>query len=144
MGICRVLISRKQLKNMERIKFINGVEVMMCDHLMVRAWRCASDELFLSSKSKYIMIPMFHIKVRNTVRRSFSTWGLLLSNILMLRIIYLQIEPLLLSGKHVMVVAHANSLRSMIMYLDELSSEEVKNEIHKFQAKCFHIHTLYL
>lgn len=38
-----------------------------------------------------------------------------------------QIEPLLLTGKHVMVVAHANSLRSMIMYLDELTSEEVIN-----------------
>ncbi|KAI3451130.1 hypothetical protein Pfo_007795 [Paulownia fortunei] len=37
------------------------------------------------------------------------------------------IEPLLLSGKHVMVVAHANSLRSIIMYLDKLTSQEVIN-----------------
>ncbi|XP_027077649.1 2,3-bisphosphoglycerate-dependent phosphoglycerate mutase 1 [Coffea arabica] len=35
------------------------------------------------------------------------------------------IEPQLLIGKHVMVVAHANSLRSMIMYLDKLTSQEV-------------------
>ncbi|GFQ03717.1 2 3-bisphosphoglycerate-dependent phosphoglycerate mutase [Phtheirospermum japonicum] len=37
------------------------------------------------------------------------------------------IEPELLSGKHVMVVAHANSLRSIIMYLDQLTSQEVIN-----------------
>ncbi|XP_075497655.1 2,3-bisphosphoglycerate-dependent phosphoglycerate mutase 1-like isoform X2 [Primulina tabacum] len=37
------------------------------------------------------------------------------------------IEPQLLSGRHVMVVAHANSLRSIIMYLDKLTSEEVIN-----------------
>lgn len=90
------------------------------------------------------MIPMFHIKARKTVRRSFSSRGLLLLNILMLIRIYLQIEPLLLSGKHVMVVAHANSLRSMIMYLDELTSEEVKNEIHKFQAKFLYICCIYI
>ncbi|KAL0344376.1 UNVERIFIED_CONTAM: 2,3-bisphosphoglycerate-dependent phosphoglycerate mutase [Sesamum angustifolium] len=37
------------------------------------------------------------------------------------------IEPQLLSGMHVMVVAHANSLRSIIMYLDKLTSQEVIN-----------------
>ncbi|KAJ0754511.1 putative phosphoglycerate mutase (2,3-diphosphoglycerate-dependent) [Helianthus annuus] len=38
-----------------------------------------------------------------------------------------QIEPQLMAGKHVMVVAHANSLRSIIMYLDNLSPQEVIN-----------------
>ncbi|KAK4485949.1 hypothetical protein RD792_008601 [Penstemon davidsonii] len=37
------------------------------------------------------------------------------------------IEPQLLIGRHVMVVAHANSLRSIIMYLDKLTSQEVIN-----------------
>ncbi|KAK4417168.1 2,3-bisphosphoglycerate-dependent phosphoglycerate mutase [Sesamum alatum] len=37
------------------------------------------------------------------------------------------IEPQLLSGRHLMVVAHANSLRSIIMYLDKLTSQEVIN-----------------
>ncbi|KAL8251611.1 hypothetical protein R6Q59_035304 [Mikania micrantha] len=37
------------------------------------------------------------------------------------------IEPQLMVGKHVMVVAHANSLRSIIMYLDNLSPQEVIN-----------------
>ncbi|XP_059624305.1 2,3-bisphosphoglycerate-dependent phosphoglycerate mutase 1-like isoform X2 [Cornus florida] len=37
------------------------------------------------------------------------------------------IEPQLSSGKHVMVVAHANSLRSIIVYLDKLTSQEVIN-----------------
>ncbi|KAJ4965429.1 hypothetical protein NE237_017278 [Protea cynaroides] len=36
-----------------------------------------------------------------------------------------QIEPQLLSGKNVMIAAHGNSLRSIIMYLDKLTSQEV-------------------
>ncbi|TXG60647.1 hypothetical protein EZV62_015220 [Acer yangbiense] len=38
-----------------------------------------------------------------------------------------QIEPHLQSGKHVMVAAHGNSLRSIIMYLDKLTSQEVSS-----------------
>ncbi|KAI4321147.1 hypothetical protein MLD38_034565 [Melastoma candidum] len=36
-----------------------------------------------------------------------------------------QIEPQLQSGKHIMIAAHGNSLRSIIMYLDKLTSQEV-------------------
>ncbi|XP_062145706.1 2,3-bisphosphoglycerate-dependent phosphoglycerate mutase 1 [Alnus glutinosa] len=36
-----------------------------------------------------------------------------------------QIEPQLLCGKNVMIAAHGNSLRSIIMYLDKLTSQEV-------------------
>ncbi|KAG8632971.1 hypothetical protein MANES_18G069600v8 [Manihot esculenta] len=36
-----------------------------------------------------------------------------------------QIETQLRSGKHVMIAAHGNSLRSIIMYLDKLTSQEV-------------------
>ncbi|KAG8660401.1 2,3-bisphosphoglycerate-dependent phosphoglycerate mutase 1 [Manihot esculenta] len=36
-----------------------------------------------------------------------------------------QIEHQLCSGKHVMIAAHGNSLRSIIMYLDKLTSQEV-------------------
>lgn len=35
------------------------------------------------------------------------------------------IEPQLLCGKNVMIAAHGNSLRSIIMYLDKLTSQEV-------------------
>ncbi|KAI5654701.1 hypothetical protein M9H77_31888 [Catharanthus roseus] len=35
------------------------------------------------------------------------------------------IEPQLLRGKNVMIAAHGNSLRSIIMYLDKLTSQEV-------------------
>ncbi|GAB4861194.1 2,3-bisphosphoglycerate-dependent phosphoglycerate mutase 1 [Ancistrocladus abbreviatus] len=35
------------------------------------------------------------------------------------------IEPQLSAGKNVMIAAHGNSLRSIIMYLDELTSQEV-------------------
>ncbi|XP_059631409.1 2,3-bisphosphoglycerate-dependent phosphoglycerate mutase 1-like [Cornus florida] len=35
------------------------------------------------------------------------------------------IEPQLLSGKNVMIAAHGNSLRSIIMYLDKLTTQEV-------------------
>lgn len=37
------------------------------------------------------------------------------------------IEPQLFSGKNVMIAAHGNSLRSIIMYLDKLTSQEVIN-----------------
>ncbi|KAH8508806.1 hypothetical protein H0E87_010812 [Populus deltoides] len=37
------------------------------------------------------------------------------------------IEPQLHSGKNVMIAAHGNSLRSIIMYLDKLTSQEVIN-----------------
>ncbi|URE38309.1 2,3-bisphosphoglycerate-dependent phosphoglycerate [Musa troglodytarum] len=36
-----------------------------------------------------------------------------------------QIVPQPLSGENVMIAAHGNSLRSIIMYLDKLNSEEV-------------------
>lgn len=36
-----------------------------------------------------------------------------------------QIEPQLQSGKNVMIAAHGNSLRSIIMYLDKLTSQQV-------------------
>ncbi|MBA0867589.1 hypothetical protein Goshw_001661 [Gossypium schwendimanii] len=35
------------------------------------------------------------------------------------------IEPQLLSGKNILISAHGNSLRSIIMYLDKLTSQEV-------------------
>ncbi|RZR89382.1 hypothetical protein BHM03_00017085 [Ensete ventricosum] len=38
-----------------------------------------------------------------------------------------QIVPQLLTGKNVMIAAHGNSLRSIIMYLDKLTSQEVIN-----------------
>ncbi|KAG6495898.1 hypothetical protein ZIOFF_043728 [Zingiber officinale] len=38
-----------------------------------------------------------------------------------------QIEPQLSLGKNVMIAAHGNSLRSIIMYLDNLTSQEVIN-----------------
>lgn len=41
------------------------------------------------------------------------------------RNVVLQIEPQLVSGKNVMIAAHGNSLRSIIMYLDKLTSQEV-------------------
>eukprot|EP00250_Pteridium_aquilinum_P017845 c23803_g1_i1 orf=315-1349(-) len=36
-----------------------------------------------------------------------------------------QIEPQLASGKNILIAAHGNSLRSIIMYLDKLTSQEV-------------------
>ncbi|WOL08685.1 hypothetical protein Cni_G17438 [Canna indica] len=36
-----------------------------------------------------------------------------------------QVEPQLMIGKNVMIAAHGNSLRSIIMYLDKLTSQEV-------------------
>jgi 2,3-bisphosphoglycerate-dependent phosphoglycerate mutase len=36
-----------------------------------------------------------------------------------------KIEPMVMAGKNVWVVAHGNSLRSLVMYLDNLTREEV-------------------
>ncbi|MGB0403262.1 MAG: 2,3-bisphosphoglycerate-dependent phosphoglycerate mutase [Salibacteraceae bacterium] len=35
------------------------------------------------------------------------------------------IEPMLKAGKNVLVVAHGNSLRSLVMYMEDLSPEEI-------------------
>lgn len=35
------------------------------------------------------------------------------------------VEPLLFSGQNVLIAAHGNSLRAIIMYLDSLTSQEV-------------------
>lgn len=51
MGSFRVIISRKQLKDMERSRFINGVEVMMFGHPMERVWKCAWEGLLRILKS---------------------------------------------------------------------------------------------
>lgn len=37
------------------------------------------------------------------------------------------IEPLLKSGKNVLVVAHGNSLRSMVMFIEKISKEDILN-----------------
>jgi len=49
----------------------------------------------------------------------------------------LQIEPQLLSGKNVMISAHGNSLRSIIMYLDKLTSQEVAGVFRIIVAPMF-------
>ncbi|MFN3307262.1 MAG: 2,3-bisphosphoglycerate-dependent phosphoglycerate mutase, partial [Candidatus Kapaibacteriota bacterium] len=36
-----------------------------------------------------------------------------------------EIEPLLRQGKNVLISAHGNSLRALVMYLENLSKEEV-------------------
>lgn len=37
----------------------------------------------------------------------------------------LEIEPLLIAGKNVLVVAHGNSLRALMMYLEKLTAETI-------------------
>ncbi|NGX50965.1 MAG: 2,3-bisphosphoglycerate-dependent phosphoglycerate mutase [Chlamydiae bacterium] len=49
-----------------------------------------------------------------------------------------KIVPFLEKGKHVLVSAHGNSLRSIVMYLDNLSEEEVLNlEIPTGEPLCY-------
>ena len=38
-----------------------------------------------------------------------------------------EIEPLLKSNKNVLIVAHGNSLRSLFMYLENISKEDIVN-----------------
>lgn len=45
-------------------------------------------------------------------------------------IVFMQIQPELALGNNVLIAAHGNSLRSIIMYLDKLTSQEVtKNKL---------------
>ncbi|XVF39486.1 hypothetical protein PTKIN_Ptkin01aG0038600 [Pterospermum kingtungense] len=48
------------------------------------------------------------------------------------------IEPQILSGKNVMIAAHGNSLRSIIMYLDKLTSQEVWT-LFQLHPGCFRL-----
>lgn len=51
------------------------------------------------------------------------------------------IVPYLKEGKHVLVSAHGNSLRSIVMYLDKLSEEEVLElEIPTGEPLCYSFH----
>ena len=43
----------------------------------------------------------------------------------------IQIEPKLQAGKNIMIAAHGNSLRSIIMYLDSLTSQEVNKAYYR-------------
>lgn len=38
-----------------------------------------------------------------------------------------EIEPLLIAGKNVLIVAHGNSLRALMMYLEKISPEHIVN-----------------
>jgi 2,3-bisphosphoglycerate-dependent phosphoglycerate mutase len=38
-----------------------------------------------------------------------------------------QIEPLLRQGRNVLIVAHGNSLRALMMHLEKISAEEIPN-----------------
>jgi len=38
-----------------------------------------------------------------------------------------QIIPQLKQGKHVLIVAHGNSLRALVKYLDNISDDEIIN-----------------
>ncbi|MEP7093590.1 MAG: 2,3-bisphosphoglycerate-dependent phosphoglycerate mutase, partial [Flavobacterium sp.] len=38
-----------------------------------------------------------------------------------------EIEPQLKSGKNVLIVAHGNSLRALMMYLENITAEDIEN-----------------
>ncbi|XVE80149.1 hypothetical protein DITRI_Ditri14bG0116300 [Diplodiscus trichospermus] len=48
------------------------------------------------------------------------------------RVLRVQIEPWLLTRKNDMIAAHGNSLRSIIMYLDKLTSQENILELKRY------------
>lgn len=88
-----------------------------------RAWRCVLKGLLLISKTKYAL------------NYTISHYLVLLPILILQHLIAdiprsMQIEPQLLSGKNVMIAAHGNSLRSIIMYLDKLTSQEVIKVYH--------------
>ncbi|CAN5469542.1 2,3-bisphosphoglycerate-dependent phosphoglycerate mutase [soil metagenome] len=51
-----------------------------------------------------------------------------------------KIEPLLLKGKDIIIAAHGNSLRALIMYLEKLSKEEIlQTEIPTGSPKIYNL-----
>lgn len=124
----RVSTSRKQQIDMARKKFTSGEEVTTPLHPMARVWKCVPKELSLILKIKYAWFGSpkpnssgFFFSQLDGFKR-FKWYHSLASDY---RNIVLQIEPQLLSAKNVMIAAHGNSLRSIIMYLDKLTSQEV-------------------
>ncbi|MCB1106865.1 MAG: 2,3-bisphosphoglycerate-dependent phosphoglycerate mutase [Chlamydiia bacterium] len=52
-----------------------------------------------------------------------------------------KVMPYLYEGQNVLISAHGNSLRSIVMFLDNLSNEEVLNlEIPTGEPLCYHFH----
>lgn len=128
MGNYRVSISRRLLIDMEKNKSTNGVGVMIFLLLMARVQKCVQIELLLISKIKYkycsfacvtSSIRLHHVLLLKIKNLSYEILSSDCSSF------PLQIVPQLQSGKNVMIAAHGNSLRSIIMYLDKLTSQEV-------------------
>ena len=61
---------------------------------------------------------------------TWSVWLILYEGSRYWLVLVEQVIPELASGKNIMIAAHGNSLRAIIMYLDKLTSQEVYlNEI---------------
>ena len=127
MGNYRVSISRRPPIDMVKNKSTNGVGVTTFLPQMARVWKCVRRELLLILKTKYDHCSFAHVSLYLTASRAIvgdqgSSREILSSDCLSFA---LQIVPQLQSGKNVMIAAHGNSLRSIIMYLDKLTSQEV-------------------
>ena len=90
-----------------------------------------SDSRYPGNDPKYKNLPKEELPLTenliDTINRVISYWN---NNI----------KPNLLNGKKIIIVAHGNSLRGLIKYLDNLSDEEVMNlEIETGNPICYEL-----
>lgn len=90
-----------------------------------------TDERYPGNDPKYSNLPVESLpcteNLNDTIKRVIDYW-------------HSDIEPALLSNKKVIVVAHGNSLRGLIKYLDNLSDEEIiKVEIETGNPICYEL-----
>lgn len=90
-----------------------------------------TDERYPGNDPKYSNLPVESLpcteNLNDTIKRVIDYWNS-------------DIEPALLSNKKVIVVAHGNSLRGLIKYLDDLSDEEIiKVEIETGNPICYEL-----
>ena len=85
------------------------------------------DERYLEMKNKYVEYVPHTECLKDTVERVIPYWN---SDIL----------PMIKGGKNVIIVAHGNSLRGLIKYLDNISDEEIINlEIETGNPICYEL-----
>ena len=90
-----------------------------------------SDSRYPGNDPKYKNLPKEELPLTenliDTINRVISYWNS-------------DIKPNLLNGKKIIIVAHGNSLRGLIKYLDNLSDEEVMNlEIETGNPICYEL-----
>ena len=117
----------KQEKNMEQSKSYFGEEVQMLDHQNLKKLM----QRYPGNDPKYKDLTKEELpKTENlvdTIKRVLEYWNS-------------DIEPELENGKKIIIVAHGNSLRGLIKYLDNISDKDIINlELQTGNPICYEL-----